>query len=178
MKQILWLSNPLCLTVPWNDVIPSIIILSSCQNSYLNGKSNFTLNCDPYVRMTVYRWLVRYSRAYFTRPLSYWLLSDLESWCSVIDPLSYSVLVFKTLILMRGSSLLRVVISTEDYPCQNINRLIESSLSHGASNCRRSRQIPHAQTTSLESWLCPGLLSSSLYLFFFRNNSKKSGSNF
>ena len=144
----------------------------------MNDKSNFTLYCDPSVRMTVQGWFVRYSRAYFTRPLSYWLLSDLESWCSVIDPLSYSILVFKTLIRMRGSSLLRVVISTEDYPCQNINRLIESSLSHGASNCRRSRRIPHAQTTSLESWLCQGLLSSSLYLFFFLNNSEKSGSDF
>src|SRR3954467_7297283 len=40
----------------------------------------------------------------------------------------------KFLIRMIDSFLLRIVISTDDYQYQNINRLVESFSSHGASN--------------------------------------------
>src|SRR4051812_1264530 len=58
-----------------------------------------------------------------------------------------------------------------------LNRLVELSLSHGASNPRHSRQIPHAQTTSLESWSCQGSLSS-YYTIILSLKFGKFGSDF
>src|SRR3954471_15216726 len=111
----------------------------------------------------------RYSRAYFTRPSSschidYYLILSPGAPSSIIYLIRYSSL--KTLILMMSSSLLRVVISTDDYQYQNINRLVESSSSHEALNRRHSQQIPHAQTTSLEDQSCQGSLSCRSRLFF------------